>query len=121
MKLIHQLAKETGLPIATIRFYEKSGLFKGIKKTEVKSNNYTYYDDEVVEKLELIRDAKSVGFTLGEIRDLIDAWYSKRITKAEKLAILDKKLLQIDSKIKELKAVKKQIDFLKSEVEQFDC
>lgn len=121
MKLINQLSKETGIPIATIRFYEKTGLFAGKKKIDVKSNNYTYYDDEVIDKLELIRDAKSIGFTLSEIKELIDAWYSKRISKEKKLSILDDKLSQIEEKIKELKSVKKQIAFLKSEVEKFDC
>lgn len=121
MKLINQLSKETGIPIATIRFYEKSGLFAGKKKSDVKSNNYTYYDDEVAAKLDLIRDAKSVGFTLSEIKELIDAWYSKRITKEKKLNILDDKLSQIEEKIKELEAVKNQIAFLKKEVEKDDC
>jgi len=121
MKLINQLSKESGIPIATIRFYEKTGLFTGKKKNDVKSNNYTYYDDEVADKLVLIKDAKSVGFTLSEIKELIDAWYSKRISKTKKIDILDTKLVQIEEKIKELKAVKKQISFLKSEVEKFDC
>ena len=96
MKLINQLSKETGIPIATIRFYEKSGLFSGKKKIDVKSNNYTYYDDEVVDKLDLIRDAKSAGFTLSEIKELIGAWYSKRITKGKKISILENKLSQIE-------------------------
>ena len=121
MKLINQLSKETGLPIATIRFYEKSGLFKGQKLKGNTTNNYTYYDDEVSEKLDLIRDAKSVGFTLSEIKELIDAWYSKRISKARKLEILDAKLVQINDKIKALKGVKKQIAYFKTEVEKYDC
>jgi MerR family transcriptional regulator, copper efflux regulator len=121
MMLINQLSKETNVPIPTIRFYEKVGLFKGIKQKENKTNNYTFYTDEVVEKLALIKDAKSVGFTLTEIKELIDAWYSKRITKEKKLQILDQKLLQIEDKITELKAVKKQIGFLKKEVQKFDC
>ncbi|WP_298117509.1 MerR family transcriptional regulator [Flavobacterium sp.] len=121
MKLINQISKETGIPIATIRFYEKSGLFSGKKRTDIKSNNYTYYDDEVVYKLDLIRDAKSVGFTLSEIRELIDAWYSKQITKEKKITILDSKLKQIEERISELRAVKKQIAFLKAEVEMKDC
>ena len=121
MKLINQLSKETGVPIATIRFYEKMGLFFGEKKNEVKSNNYTYYDDEIVDKLDLIRDAKSVGFTLSEIKELIDAWYGKQITKSEKLSILDDKLAQIEERIKGLRTVKKQIAFLKSKVEEDDC
>lgn len=71
--------------------------------------------------MDLIKIAKSVGFTLSEIKELIDAWYSKRITKEKKLLILENKLSQIEGKINELRAVKKQIAFLKSEVEKFDC
>ncbi len=121
MLLINQLSKQTGIPIHTIRFYEKYGLFKGKRKPENKSNNYNYYDDDIVYKLELINDAKSVGFTLLEIKKLIDAWFSKRISKEKKLKILDEKLLSIDEKIKQLKVVKKQIAVLKAEVELNDC
>ncbi|WP_225974135.1 MerR family transcriptional regulator [Arachidicoccus ginsenosidivorans] len=106
MKLIHQLSKETGIPIGTIRFYEKSGLFRGKTKEEVKTNNYVYYGDEVVEKLRFIQMAKAVGFTLSEIKEVIDAWYKKQISKNAKIEVLDRKLLQIDEKIKELKAFK---------------
>lgn len=121
MLLINQLAKQTGLPIHTIRFYEKSGLFHGKKDEKIKSNNYTYYDEEVLEKLELIRDAKSVGFTLAEINELIDAWYSKKITKEQKIEILNVKMKAIEEKIDQLKEMKNQIvEFIK-EVEEFDC
>ncbi|MBY0426511.1 MAG: MerR family transcriptional regulator [Cytophagales bacterium] len=121
MLLINQLSKETNLPIHTIRYYEKYGLFKGKKDSSTKSNNYTYYDQEVVEKLGLITDAKSVGFTLGEIKELIDAWYNKRIKKERKIEILNQKLKSIEEKIKQLEEVKKQIDIFKAEVEEFDC
>ncbi len=121
MKLINQLSKETGVSIATIRFYEKSGLFKGKKKEENNSNNYTYYDDEVVEKLELIRDAKSIGFTLAEIEEVIGAWYGKQLGKSGKIAILDQKLHKIEEKIKELKEMKKQLIYFKDEVQKYDC
>lgn len=121
MKLINQLSKETGLPIATIRFYEKSGLFKGKQKAENSSNNYKYYDDEVVQKLTLIKEAKSVGFTLSEIQEIIDAWYSKQISREEKVQILDKKLVQINEKIKELNLVKEQINYFKEKVLEKEC
>ena len=58
-----------------------------------------HYDHEVIDKLELIRDAKRVGFSLREISQLIDAWYGKRISKDKKLAILDEKANSIDEKI----------------------
>lgn len=109
MKLINQLSKETGIPIGTIRFYEKSGLVKGQTKKEVITNNYVYYDEETVEKLRFIQMAKAVGFTLSEIKEVVDAWYKKQISKVAKIEVLNKKLLQIDEKMKELKVVKKQI------------
>lgn len=117
MKLINQLSKETGIPIGTIRFYEKSGLFSGEKKQEVTTNNYVYYGDDVVEKLRFIQMAKAVGFTLSEIKEVVDAWYKKQISKKAKLEVLDRKLVQIDDKIKELKAVKKQIALCKFNIE----
>ena len=52
-----------------------------IRKTEVTSNNYVYYDEEVLEKLQFIQMAKAVGFTLVEIKYVIDLWYKKEITQ----------------------------------------
>ncbi|WP_111633345.1 MerR family transcriptional regulator [Pedobacter cryoconitis] len=117
MKLINQLSKETGIPIGTIRFYEKSGLFSGEKKQEVTTNNYVYYGDDVVEKLRFIQMAKAVGFTLAEIKEVVDAWYQKKISRNAKIEVLDRKLIQIDAKISELKAVKKQIAICKFNIE----
>ena len=52
--LINELSKRTGITSHTIRFYEKSGLIKGVRDENIKSNNYFHYDEETVEKLELI-------------------------------------------------------------------
>lgn len=109
MKLINQLSKETGIPIATIRFYEKSGLIKGEKKPGVTTNNYLYYGDDVVDKLRFIQMAKAVGFTLSEIKEVIDAWYLKKISRKAQMDVLELKLVQIEEKIQELKAMKRQI------------
>lgn len=119
--LINELAKKTGLSAHTIRYYEKYGLIKGKRKEGVRSNNYFHYDEEVIEKLELIRDAKSVGFTLNEIKQLLEAWFSKKFTIEKKIAILDQKMISIDEKIKQLKEVKKLIAHFKKEVAEFDC
>ncbi len=118
MRLIHQLSKETGIPIGTIRFYEKSGLISGETKKEVTSNNYAYYGDECIEKLRFIQMAKAVGFTLSEIKEVVDVWYKREFTKLAQIEVLDRKLLQIDSNIEELKAMKNQISLCKSNIEK---
>ncbi|MDM1459547.1 MerR family transcriptional regulator [Myroides odoratimimus] len=117
MKLISQLSKESGMPVATIRFYEKRGLISSHTREDVKTNNYSYYGEDVVEKLQFIQMAKAVGFTLVEIKEVIDAWYEKELTKKTKIEVLNKKLLQIDEKMKELKAMKKQIALCKFNIE----
>lgn len=121
MKLINQLSKETGTPIPTIRYYEKYGLFKGKRDATVKSNKYAYYDHEVVEKLELIKEAKEIGFTLSEIKILVDAWHSKRLSVDRKKEILQSKIAEIDEKIRHLKQVKKMIAEYMVDVEQLRC
>jgi MerR family transcriptional regulator, copper efflux regulator len=119
--LINELSKKTGLTAHTIRFYEKSGLIKGKRKEDVTSNNYFHYDDETVERLELIGYAKAVGFTLNEISQLIDAWYNKQFKIADKIAILDEKLVSIEEKIKQLEDMKKLIAEFKADVIEHDC
>jgi MerR family transcriptional regulator, copper efflux regulator len=119
--LINELSKQTGVSAHTIRYYEKFGLIKGKQNEAIKTNNYFHYDDETVDKLELIRDAKLIGFTLNEIKVLIDAWFSKKFTVAKKIAILDEKMISIDEKIKQLKEMKKMIVAFKKDVEENDC
>jgi len=117
MKLISQLSKETGIPVGTIRFYEKTGLFVGETKKEVTTNNYVYYGEEVVEKLRFIQMAKAVGFSLAEIKEVVDAWYHNQLSKQAKIKVLNLKLQQIEEKLNELRAMKKQIALCKYNIE----
>lgn len=119
--LINELSKITGISVHTIRFYEKSGLIKGTRNNEIKSNNYFHYDEEAIEKLELIRDAKSIGFTISEISELMDAWYTNKLSIPEKLVVLDEKLVAIKQKIKELKEMKKLLKEFKESVVKMEC
>jgi MerR family transcriptional regulator, copper efflux regulator len=119
--LINELSKKSGLSVHTIRFYEKSGLLEGKQDETVRSNNYFHYDDVAVEKLEFISDAKSVGFTIKEIGQIIDAWYNKKYSKSQKLNILDEKLISLEQKMKEMKDMKKQLLQFKDDVTHDRC
>ncbi len=119
--LINELSKKTGLTAHTIRYYEKYGLISGKQRADIKSNNYYHYDEDTVHQLELIRDAKSIGFTLNEIKQLLDAWYNKKFNIKKKVSILDEKLKSIDEKIHHLKEMKKLIAAFKKDVIENDC
>ncbi len=119
--LINELSKKTGVSAHTIRFYEKSGLIEGKQDESVKSNNYLHYDDVTIEKLEFISEAKSVGFTIKEIGQIIDAWYNEKYSKNQKLEILDDKLFSLEQKMREIKEMKKQIFQFKDDVLNNRC
>lgn len=119
--LINELSKKTGISTHTIRFYEKSGLIAGKRDESVKSNKYLHYDEVSIEKLELIRDAKSVGFTIKEIGQIIDAWYHNKFTRKQKLELLDNQLNTLQKKIKEIKEMRKLLLAFKNDVENGRC
>ncbi len=119
--LISELSKRTGIPIPTIRYYESYGLIRGESREDVRTNNYKYYDERIVEKLELIKGAKEAGFTLAEIKKLIDSWYNKRLSKEKKLMVIQGKICEIEEKIEQLKAVRKLLLDCIEEVESGRC
>ena len=72
---IGQLAKKAGLPRTTIRFYEKLGLLK----PERNSANYRRYNHRSTEKLELILEARRMGLSLRDIKELNGALGSRTL------------------------------------------
>jgi MerR family transcriptional regulator, copper efflux regulator len=118
--LINQLSKESGVSIHTIRYYQKYGLIAGKINTSTTNQYYQYTDDDI-EKLILIQDAKSAGFTLAEIKNLLQVWFSKKLSIDKKIKVLDDKLLDLDEKILQIKTVKKIIVQFKKDILAGTC
>jgi MerR family copper efflux transcriptional regulator len=119
--LINELSKQTGVSIPTLRYYENYGFFKGVSDEKVKTNNYKDYDESIVEKIEMIKGAKEAGFTLSEIKKLIDSWYNKRLSKEKKIIIVNNKINEIDSKICQLKNIRKLLLECIVDIEKGGC
>lgn len=105
--LISELAKKTGISTYTLRYYENFGLFKGEIDAQVKTNKYKHYDEDLVEKIALIKEAKEIGFTLKEIKDLLANWYSGALSAEKKIEVLGAKIKEIDTRINQFKQVRK--------------
>ncbi len=111
--LIHELSKKTGISIHTIRFYENKGLIQGATDKTKTSNNYKHYDELVIEKLDIILEAKEVGFTLTEIKKLLESWYGGgNNSRAEQISMFKSKIEEIDKKTKQLKQIKKRLEIV---------
>ena len=65
---IGELAKRTGLSSTTLRYYESRGLLPAQGRTE---SGYREYDDSSVERVETVLAAKRLGFSLEEIRQML--------------------------------------------------
>src|SRR5258708_32116031 len=65
---IGRVANATGMSIDTIRFYERQGLIVAPRRN---FSGYRNYSDDVLDRLHFIVDAKRLGFTLKEIKELL--------------------------------------------------
>ena len=65
---IGKLARETGVKVVTIRYYEQIGLMPVAPRTD---GNYRTYNLEHRRRLRFIRRCRDLGFTLDQIRDLL--------------------------------------------------
>ncbi len=61
---IGELAKVSNLPTSTIRFYEQKGL---LPRAERSQGGFRVYDESAVDRLQLIKFAQSLGFSLDEL------------------------------------------------------
>ncbi|HNZ42345.1 MAG TPA: MerR family transcriptional regulator [Bacteroidales bacterium] len=116
--LINELSKKTGVSIHTLRYYENLGLIQGVSDEKVTTNNYKNYDEIQVERVEIIKEAKEVGFTLSEIKKMLDSWYSGLLTPREQVKMFEAKVNDIEIKIRHLKQVKKRLEKMIREVEK---
>jgi MerR family transcriptional regulator, copper efflux regulator len=66
---IGQVAKNAGVGVETVRFYERQGL---ICRPERPDSGYRRYSHDVVQRIRFIRRAKELGFSLAEIRELLE-------------------------------------------------
>jgi MerR family Zn(II)-responsive transcriptional regulator of zntA len=97
---IGEFAKACDVSTDTLRFYERRGL---LPQAGRRANGYRDYGREDVARLRLIRVAKMLGFSLGEIRKLIDRVESGNVTREEVELQLRDKIDSVDAHIGQLR------------------
>ena len=104
---IGNLSTSVGIDIQTLRYYESQGL---IAEPTRLANGYRDYPNSAITKLEFIKKAKLVGFTLKEIKDLLAIQVTKdEHTCQEVKQFTQVKLDEIENKISELLAIEKAL------------
>ncbi len=99
---IGQVAKETGLSIDTIRFYEKEGLLKRSPRTE---GGFRVFGPGEIQALRFIHKAQELGFSLSEIRELLILRSENVPACSHVKELLQKKLETVEKKIEALRTL----------------
>ncbi len=102
---IGEVSKASGTGIETIRFYEREGL---LLKPERRPSGFRQYDQTTVIRLGYIRQAKELGFTLAEIKELLDLSSAQTCNDHIRQRAEDK-IVDIDSKIHSLQKMKRSL------------
>lgn len=96
---IGKLAKAAGVGVETVRFYERRGL---IKKPVKRETGFRTYSEEEVTRIRFIKRAQELGFTLREVKDLVDLQSKRKMTGAQVQKKADQKISEIQQKISDL-------------------
>ncbi|EDX88087.1 MerR family transcriptional regulator [Alcanivorax sp. DG881] len=103
---IAELEQRTGVSRHTLRYYEKEGLLLEVGR---RGNNYRDYSDKAVQRVGMVRQLKALGFSLKEIREVLDALRNDSINCDQGAALMAEKKAAVDRKITELKAVSRML------------
>ena len=116
---IGEMASRSGFSKDTLRYYEKIGLIHLTRKQRAE-NNYRVYDEELLQRLLLIKKLKAIGFTLREIKDLFRMDELDFLTCAGINSMVQSKLEKIEVQLNKLQQQKMRLLGLQKSC-QGDC
>ena len=107
---ISELAKGADVGVETIRFYERKGLIT--QPLRPANGGFRTYPSETIDRVRFIREAQELGFSLGEVEELLSL---KADPKTDCSAVREqarKKRDEVNAKIKRLKALQRTLTVL---------
>ncbi len=110
-KLIGSVAKESGIPIKTIRYYDELGLLKTSGRTE---GGYRLFSADVLSRLKFIKRAQSLGLSLSEIKEFLQVHDQGDLPCDHIKVKLEDKVADIDRQIRQLQLLKQELEGLLS-------
>ena len=96
---IGEVARRTGISIETLRFYERSGLLGRPARTE---GGYRLYSPDELARLEFIKRAQTLGFTLEEIKRIMAESHTGQRPCDEVREIVRERLAELDERLKQM-------------------
>ncbi|MBI1684912.1 Cu(I)-responsive transcriptional regulator [Caulobacter hibisci] len=99
---IGQASKASGVTTKMIRYYHEIGLVQPASRSD---SNYREYDERQINELRFIKRARSLGFSMEEITQLLSLWRDRSRPSREVKAIADRHLAHLNARIAEMQAM----------------
>jgi MerR family mercuric resistance operon transcriptional regulator len=106
---IGRVARETGVGIETLRFYEREGL---VPEPARRPSGYREYPPAIIRRIQFIRRAKALGFSLREIAELLSLRVDEARTCADVRERAATKIAEIEDKLRQLEQMKASLQRL---------
>lgn len=106
---IGQVAKQAGVNIQTVRFYERKGL---VTPASRRASGYRQYTPEAVKRIQFIKHAQEIGFSLREIEDLLSLRVDPGMTCADVKTRAEEKMAEVERKITKLQHMQRALEAL---------
>lgn len=107
---IGRAARKAGVGVETIRFYERKGLIE--KPPTPVMSGFRSYPEQTVEQIRFIRQAKELGFSLREVRELLDLRADPQADAADVRARATAKLGDVKEKMRQLRRIENALERL---------
>lgn len=114
---IGEVAARAGVGVETLRFYERSNLLDRPRRTE---GGYRLYDADVLERLDFIKRAQALGFSLDEIAHLIAERRAGRSPCADVRAVVAQRLRELDARLAQMRRYRRELAALLQEWAESD-
>ena len=106
---IGKVARSAGLAIDTVRYYEREGLLEKPART---ASGYRHYTTDAIARLRFIRQAKELGFSLHEIKELLSLRVTPGKSCADVKARAEAKIANVEQRIAQLSRMKRALEKL---------
>lgn len=103
---VGEVARQAGVNLQTIRYYEKRGLLPRPPRT---ASNYRLYPQDAVRRVQFIKRAQELGFTLKEIKELLSLRAAQDARCSDVRKRTQAKILDIKVKLRTLEAMRKAL------------
>ncbi len=106
---IGRASDASGVSVKMIRHYEAVGLLPRVARTHA---NYRVYGPNAVHVLRFIRRARQLGFSMGDIKELLSLWHNKSRSSASVKKVAGRHVEELKLKIAELKSMVDTLEHL---------